>query len=251
MTQPQNKTVQELFERKSVRSFTSQPIAADIKEQLFNSAIQAPTAGNQVLYTILEIEDAELKLALSKTCDNQPFIAKAPLVLVFLADCRRWYNAYKAAGMQPRKPGAGDLLLACEDAMIAAQNTVVAAHSLGLGSCYIGDILENREEHVKLLHLDEYTLPICMVVYGYPTQQQIDRQKPPRFDAKYVVQRNTYTAPDEKQLREMFEGHTYGKDFDEYISAFCKRKYESEFSAEMTRSAGEYLKQFVPFSNKE
>ena len=44
----------------------------------------------------------------------------------------------------PRIPGVGDLLLATTDATIAAQNAVVATESLGIGSCYIGDILEQR-----------------------------------------------------------------------------------------------------------
>lgn len=47
--------------------------------------MQAPTAGNQMLYTILQITDQNLKERLAETCDHQPFIAKAPLVLVFLA----------------------------------------------------------------------------------------------------------------------------------------------------------------------
>ena len=48
--------------------------------------------------------------------------------------------------------------------MIAAQNTVVAAESLGLGSCYIGDILENREYNKKLLSLPDYVVPVGMLV---------------------------------------------------------------------------------------
>ena len=60
------------------------------------------------------------------------------MVLVFVADCQRWYDGFAAAGCAPRPPREGDLLLAAADAAIAAQNTVVAAESFGLGSCYIG-----------------------------------------------------------------------------------------------------------------
>ena len=60
--------------------------------------------------------------------------------------------------------------MAIQDAMIAAQNAVVAAESFGLGSCYIGDILENVEEHKRLFHLDDYVIPITMLVMGYPTK---------------------------------------------------------------------------------
>ena len=86
--------------------------------------------------------DPALKARLAETCDHQPFIARAPVVLVFCADCRKWFDAYVEAGCQPRRPGPGDLMLAVEDAAIAAQNAVMAAESMGLGSCYIGDIME-------------------------------------------------------------------------------------------------------------
>jgi len=169
------------------------------------------------------------------------------MVLVFLADCRRWLDCYRAAGETCRDPGLGDLLIACEDAMIAAQNAVIAAQSLGIGSCYIGDILENHDRHVELLHLDEFVVPIGMLVFGYPTRQQKERQKPKRFDKKYIVQKNAYRRLDENQLRAMFkEVHPEpGFDFDAYLSAFCKRKYTSEFSLEMSRSAQRYLEKFL------
>lgn len=64
-------------------------------------------------------------------------------------------------------PTAGNQMLY---AIIAAQNAVVAAESLGLGSCYIGDILENVEIHQELLGLDPFTVPISMLVFGYPTE---------------------------------------------------------------------------------
>ena len=137
-----NPTLDALCARKSVRVFTEEPVPQAVKNALFQAAMQAPTAGNQMLYTILDITDAALKARLADLCDHQPFIADAPVVLVFVADCQRWYDGFAAAGCAPRPPREGDLLLAAADAAIAAQNTVVAAESFGLGSCYIGDILE-------------------------------------------------------------------------------------------------------------
>lgn len=242
-----NETIKQLHERISVRAFEDKAVPDDIKNEILNSSFQAPTAGNQMLYTILDITDQELKERLALSCDNQPFIAKAPIVLIFLADCRKWYDAYSFAGAEPRQPGAGDILLACQDALIAAQNAVVAAQSFGIGSCYIGDILENAEDHRKLLNLDKYTVPISMLVMGYPTEQQKNRQKPKRFDKQYIVQENTYKRLSEKQIRDMFaKSHTEEDfDFDEYIKRFCDRKYMSDFSREMSRSAKIYLEEFL------
>ena len=173
-----NEVLQALSARKSVRVYTDEPVTEAERDAILQAAFQAPTAGNQQLYTILNITDPALKARLADLCDHQPFIAKAPLVLVFLADCRRWLQAYKAAGIEDvRTPGVGDLLLAMADTCIAAQNAVVAAESLGIGSCYIGDVIENAEQMREALHLPEHVLPACMLVFGRPTDQQKARRK--------------------------------------------------------------------------
>ena len=133
-----NEIIQSLYHRKSVRAYEERPVPQEVKRELLAAAAQAPTAGCQQLYTILDITDQSIKDALAETCDHQPFIAQAPVVLIFCADCLRWWDAYRAAGCAPRRPGPGDLMLAVTDAAIAAQNLVVAAESLGLGSCYRG-----------------------------------------------------------------------------------------------------------------
>lgn len=236
-----------LLERKSVRAFLDRAVEAEVKSAVLDAAFQAPTAGNQMLYSIIDVTDPALKERLAVTCDNQPFIAKAPLVLVFLADCRRWLDAYREAGLAPRSPGVGDLLLAIQDAVIAAQNAVVAAESFGLGSCYIGDILEQAEEHRTLFHLEEFVLPITMVVMGYPTPQQKARQKPRRFERRYIVHENRYRRLAPAEHRAMFEGQVGGRDydFDTYLEKFFHRKYMSDFALEMNRSSGVHLESFL------
>lgn len=244
-----NETIKALAARKSVRAFAERPIEADVRQALLTAAFQAPTAGNQMLYSILDITDQSIKEALAESCDHQPFIATAPLVLVFLADCRRWLDMYRAAGLSPRKPGPGDLLLAAADAVIAAQNMVVAAESLGLGSCYIGDITEHCERVRPLLNLPDEAVPAAMLVIGYPTEQQMGRKKPERFDGKYIVHENTYKTFSAEEHRAMYLSREAragrpDADFAAQMTAFWQRKYESDFSREMNRSTAVYLKAF-------
>ena len=239
-----NEVIQQLYARKSVRAFTSQEIGAPEKEAILRAAAEAPTAGNQQLYTILDITDPSIKEKLVETCDHQPMIAQAKMVLIFCADCKKWYDAYIAVGCNTRKPGVGDLMLACTDAMIAAQNAVTAAESLGIGSCYIGDIMENCEAQRELLHLPEYVMPVGMVIFGYPTEQQKNRPKPERVDMKYVVHENGYRPLSDKDLEEMWTPRAGEKGYIAWMQAFCNRKYNSDFSREMTRSVGKYLEQF-------
>ena len=239
-----NEVIRQLHERKSVRVYEDRAIEDEVKTAILEAAIQAPSAGNMALYTILDITDPEMKRKLSVSCDNQPFIATAPMVLIFCADYRRWYDVFCAHVEEVRKPGMGDLFLAQADTLIAAQNAVVAAHSFGLGSCYIGDITENYEYHRELLGLPQYVVPAAMVCFGYPTQQQLSRPKPPRHAVTALVHENGYSMEKAAQMEQMLSLQQ-GKEGDEladYIRRFCKRKWNSEFSREMSRSCEEMVK---------
>jgi nitroreductase len=233
-----NEVLRQLHERKSVRVYEDRPIEPEVKQAILDAAIQAPSAGNMALYTILDITDPEMKQKLSVSCDNQPFIATAPMVLIFCADYRRWYDVFCAHVDQVRKPGMGDLFLAEADAIIAAQNAVVAAQSLGVGSCYIGDITENFEFHKELLKLPQYVVPAAMLCIGYPTEQQLRRPKPKRHQVSDLVHENGYSMEKSGAMPEMLsrQWENQGEALLEQLRRFCARKWNSAFSEEMSRS---------------
>lgn len=239
-----NEVIRQLYERKSVRAFEDRPIDPAEKAAILRAAAEAPTAGNQQMYTILDITDPALKARLAVTCDNQPFIREGKMVLIFCADFQKWYDAFLYGGCQPRKPGAGDLMLAVCDTLIAAQNAVTAAESLGIGSCYIGDVMENCEIHRELLALPDYVFPAAMVVFGYPTAQQQARPKPGRVAMEHIVHENTYRRMDARELETMLAPKSGANSYENWLRAFCRRKYNSDFSREMTRSVERYLERF-------
>ena len=238
-----NEVLTQLHARKSVRVFTDQPVAQDVKQAVLEAALQAPTAGNMSLVTILDITDPSIKAALAKSCDNQPFIATAPMVLIFCADYQRWYDVFCKHCEEVRLPQEGDLFLAQADAIIAAQNAVVAAHSLGLGSCYIGDITENFEFHQKLLNLPKYAVPSAMLCIGYPTEQQTNRPKPPRFTVADLVHQNGYD-PEKADMDAMLmeRNDIPEEELGDFVRRFCNRKWNSEFSCEMSRSCAQIIR---------
>jgi hypothetical protein len=82
-----------------------------------------------------------------------------------------------------------------------------------------------------------------MLVFGYPDESQIKRKKPERADIKHILHENKYREMDEKELFELFSKKT-SKDYNEWMKAFCERKYNSEFSVEMSRSVEKYLEDF-------
>ena len=244
-----NETIKLLMERKSVRQFVQEEMPREDVEAILNAAVQAPSAGNMTLWTIINVTDPEKKLALSKSCDNQPFIATAPLVLVCCADYRRWFEVFKTLdlGEELRVPAEGDFMLATADTIIAAHATVVAADALGYGSCYIGDIIEHCDTQREILGLPEYVKPVAMAVYGRPTQNQIDRKKPARFSLEDVVHENSYKKEQgaEEMIRMLKERQGLDDEaFDRWIMAFTKRKWNCDFSREMSRSAAQMISEW-------
>jgi len=240
-----NNIIEALHARKSTRAFERSPVLAAHKEAILRAAAAAPTPGNQQMYTIIDVTDQALKNTLAVSCDNQPFIAAAPMVLIFVADCQKWYDAYRHAGIDAHRPGPGDLALAITDASIAAQNAVVAAESLGIGSCYIGDIFEQCEMHRSLFNLPPYAVPAAMLVLGYPTEAQKARQKPARFDQKHIVHENGYRHMDADELKEMLQKRAGSRAYEEWLTAFHTRKYGADYAREMNRSVAEYLRAFL------
>lgn len=246
-----NETLRLLQDRRSVRVYEDRPVTDETKRRILSASIRAASAGNMALYTIIDVTDEELKRKLSVTCDDQPFIARAPLVLIYCADYRRWYRTFCGAVSRVRRPSYGDFMLAAEDAVIAAQTAATAADALGLGTCYIGDILEHYEEHRKLLSLPDHVAPIAMLVGGYPTQQQKERRQTPRFAPEDLVHENGYDLKKSDRMPDMLrerDGWTDG--YEQHVRAFCERKYNSAFSVEMSRSVKAMLDAWVNAEEK-
>lgn len=246
-----NETLQLLAQRRSTRTYAPTPLSSEEREAVLGAALQAPTAGGMVLYSIIEVTDQALKDRLAVTCDDQPFIAKAPWVLVFVADYQKWTDlfaasrAYDLAAEAPRRQcGPGDLLLACCDALIAAQNAVVAAASLGIGSCYIGDILERGEEHAELLRLPPHTLPVAMLCFGHP----LTELEPIEHFGRNLVHENRYERMTSEQCATVSEElgrfhapHGLPEGVASYPQVVYRRKVASAFMNEMNRSVAWWL----------
>lgn len=251
-----NRVVETLKNRTSLRKYDQRPVSHEHLDTILDCVMRAPTAGNMMLYSVIIIEDKYKKEILSRTCDHQPFIAKAPLVLIFAADYQKWYDFYKAGNVEEycrrenipfAYPSEANLMLAACDALVAAQNAVIAGESLGIGSCYIGDIMERYEEHKKLLNLPDYVFPVAMLCMGYYPDHYKKRLRP-RFAKDYVFFKDSYRRLNEDEIKEMFSSldesfkpeNLYNAQ--NYAQFHYARKTGAPFSREMTRSAKEVLK---------
>ena len=253
-----NDTLKTINNRVSLRGYDKKDISKEDLDAILEAAMRAPTAGNQMLYSIIVVKDEKTKKILSKTCDNQAFIATAPVILLFLADHQRWFDYYELNGVGEyceehgllfEAPQESDLLLAIEDAMCAAENAVIAAESLNIGSCYIGDIVENYEIHKELFDLPDWAFPIGMRCLGYyrPEQPRVIKE---RFDREYIVFEEKYRHLNAEDYSKMFASREkiYREDNQykakNFAQMFYARKTGAVFSKEMARSVRVAMKKW-------
>ena len=257
VTQPgplTNPTLELIARRSSTRTYDPTPLTDDERQAILHAALRAPTGGNMVLYSIIEVEDEAIKGRLAVLCDDQPFIATAPWLLVFVADWQKWTDLFAASAVADVDAeahrtgvGPGDLMLACADAIIAAQTAVIAAESLGIGSCYIGDIIENGEEVAGLLDLPPHTFPAAMLCLGRPRKHRA----PIGRYGRGLVHRDRYQRMTRSEIaevtRELGELHAPAglpPDVSNYAQAVYRRKFASAFMAEMNRSAAWWMERW-------
>lgn len=171
--------------RRSVRSYTAQKVDKATIDQLIAAAIQAPSASNAQPWSFAVIQDAALlkdysdrtkKMLLAAMTADSPH-AKYRSMLA-----NPDFNIFYTAGtllMIYAKPRG---LHSYGDCCLAAQNTMLTAHSLGLGTCWIGfarTLLDLPETKRELGVPEDYTI-VAPIIVGYPQGRipQLSRDEP-------------------------------------------------------------------------
>lgn len=250
----------ELIDRRtSTRKFDEAAgVTDEQRAAVLHAASRAPSAGAMMMYSIIDIREQATLDRLAVLCDDQPMIAHAPWALVFVVDYCKWIDLFEHVGcFEPefcdrygrepkRHPGLGDLAIASQDAVIAAQNAVIAAEAVGLGSCYIGDVVEQAEAVRDLLGLPEHTFPLSMLILGAPVKPRPQTPHP----LENLVMPERYRRADEEvldaQVREMdamFRPHA--REEGERVVDIYTRKHTSDFMAEMSRSMELWIKNWL------
>jgi hypothetical protein len=123
-----------------------------------------------------------------------------PIEIIALVDqhrLRRWFEAGNCAPVCSNR--ALNLFQGLSDATIVLQNMVVAAESLGLGTCYVGGIQSVNIQ--KLFNTPEHVFPAGMVCIGHPDESPELRG---RLPLEAVVHRNTYQIPTDDEIRTFY-----------------------------------------------
>ncbi len=172
-----NETVRILCERASLRNFSEHEIPEDLLNLILGAGIHAPTGGNLQPYSIIKIQNKETKKALADLC-GQNFIEKAPVDLLFCID---WHRIKRWAELEVAPFTASSSFrhfwVSFQDTIIVAQNIVTAADALGLGSVYVGTIIDFIPEIRKMFELPAGVFPVVLLSVGYPISKALPRKK--------------------------------------------------------------------------
>jgi len=185
-------TLDRLLSHRSVRRYQQKELEPGTLELLIAAAQSAASSSNLQLWSVVNVVDPELRQALSLLAGDQVHVRKAPLFLVWVADLHRTGELARSRGIQ--SDGVNYLesfLVASLDAALAAQNAVIAAEALGLGTVYIG-ALRNHPEHVgKLLGLPKLAFAVFGLCVGWPDPSAKAPIKP-RLPQAVVLHQDSY-----------------------------------------------------------
>jgi len=158
-----------IYQRRSIRRFTSSLIEPEKIEILLKSAMQAPSAGNQQPWEFLVITSKKTLFHLSKTHPYATPLENATLGIVMLSNQKSLkYSEYWQ-----------------QDLAAATQTLLLQAVELGLGAVWTGIAPdEGRMNYIeKLFNLPSHIIPFALLALGYPAYPSITEN---RFNAKKI-----------------------------------------------------------------
>lgn len=185
--------------RRTIRKFKSKPVPEEIVLEIVKAGQRAPSACSLQTYSIIWVKDEEKRRALWEACGKQPFILEAPVTLTICADVKKLIDIMNARGFETsleRGLGYAVKLFAIIDAILAAENMVLAAEAYGLGSVFIGSALANPRV-VKILNIPKGVLPLSLLCIGYPDENPPVR---PRLPLETVLFIDSYRQLSKSEL---------------------------------------------------
>lgn len=185
-----NETIASQLAHRTIRAYKEQPLTEAEIETLMEVARHTATASYLQGYTVLHITDPQVREKIY-AASGQPYVGGTKGdMFIFVVDLYRNSRIRAEQGVSSEALSSMNLFLTgAEDALLAAQNVVVAAESMGLGTVYLGSILADPRLVVDALELPELTFPILGLLVGHSDQEPGQK---PRLPLSILTAENTY-----------------------------------------------------------
>lgn len=203
-----------LLERTSVRRYEREAIPEETMNFIFEAIRNTPTSYNGQQFSVIDIDDQELKLKLYEIT-NQKQIKTCNRLLIFLSDYNKISRLAdrKGLSMPPFTDTMDGVTIGIIDAALAMMSAVVAAQAAGLGSNCIGYLrTADPAKIAELLHLPKGVFVVCGLALGVPREQPDLKPKQPE---SLVFHKNCYRQDVDKMVDEMEEYDRVVKHYNE------------------------------------
>jgi FMN reductase (NADPH) len=179
--------IESMLARRSVRKYKPDQPGDEVVEAIVRAGQQAPFASQ--LYSIL--------LTRKK---KAPF--GAPLWFTICVDLYKVERFMKLRGWEVVTNDLLLLFFGIQDAAYAAENMVMAAESLGLGSCFLGGAPYTADKTAQAFHLPPRVFSLVGLVMGYPNEECPPR---PRYPLWFTLFEDRYPEFSDEQVREAMQ----------------------------------------------
>ncbi|UOY93139.1 oxygen-insensitive NADPH nitroreductase [Ectobacillus sp. JY-23] len=240
-----NQTIETLLQHRSIRKYENRQLTEEQIQLLVASAQAASTSSYIQAYSIIGIKDAEKKKRLAELSGNQAYVETNGHFFVFCADLYRHdvLAEMEQQGVSASLESTEKFMVAVIDATLAAQNTAIAAESMGLGICYIGGLRNHLEEVTQLLNIPKCVIPLFGMTVGYPLEEGSVK---PRLPFQHVYHEEAYKQDREKMKQEL---RSYNEVISQYYSERTEGARADTWTGQMARMLAKpvrmYMKEFV------
>ena len=167
----ETETLKSILSRRSIRKFLNKPISKELLSLILAAAQSAPSKSNLQQYSILVIQDQNIKNEISNLIGNTKWALTAPIFFLYLADIRRNIKITNDRGYEHKNNNVDTFMNGVIDAALSMQSTICASESLGLGVCPISMIRNIIEEIKVICKLPKGVFPIAGLALGWPDQK--------------------------------------------------------------------------------
>jgi FMN reductase (NADPH) len=240
-----NDVMSTILNHRSIRHFEDKALSTEQIREIVSCAQAASTSSFIQAYSIIGIKDVEKKKKLAELAGNQEYVLKNGHFFIFCADLHRhsFIGENKEENINQSIESTEKFMVALIDAALAAQNTAIAAESMGLGICYIGGIRNKLEEVKELLKTPERVIPLFGMAVGYPSK--LTDQKP-RLPMNHIYHEDEY-----EQDKGVYASQL--EEYDEVISSYYtkrtngkrKDRWTDQITNMLNKPTRMYMKEFI------
>lgn len=219
-----------MAQRQTVRNFKDEPIPDEVLRHVMEAGINTASGGNLQPYSVIVERDEEKAKKLADIL-GYPFIAKADANLLFLMD---WHKlaVYSKCRQAPfiENYSTNHFFIAWDDTLLCAQAMETAAWLYGIGSCFVGHVMDCVDELKEMYHLPDMTFPVILLSMGYPKTLI---PKPMKLPLDMLVFESRYPDLSNDQICVAFDEKYKGRKLPIPTNPGAKTEYINKFRRAM------------------